>query len=175
MDPPTPIVSWRTLACEMNRGAYRSEDASERYNDLAAGKESGAIEYAAKAQIVLRSVKGRDDLVQVRVPKIKRGTKDETEFFLSFDRVKHSLEECDAPEEPREAANEEDRDVAKNVRRVKADAKTLSDVVLANAGIGERELRGQASRDRQRLGPRTPRRREELPRQASREPRRACS
>lgn len=76
---------------EIPRAAYDSG----RGNDLAAGKESGAIEFAAKVQIVLRRVKKNDALIHVSVPKLKRGTKDETAFFLRFDRASHALTEDD--------------------------------------------------------------------------------
>jgi hypothetical protein len=136
---------WAVLASsEMNRSAYRSEDAAERTNDMAAGKESGAIEYAAKAQLVFRSVKGNEKLVQVRAPKIKRGASDDTEFHLSFDRQAHTLTEC-AP--PAQAADDsEDRARAKTASRVKADAKVLRDVILRHQGIGEVDLRAELRR-----------------------------
>jgi hypothetical protein len=43
---------------EMNRAAYRSVEAAEASNDMAAGKESGAIEFSARVMLSLRSVKG---------------------------------------------------------------------------------------------------------------------
>jgi KaiC/GvpD/RAD55 family RecA-like ATPase len=44
--------------CELSRGAYRSQNAADRIDDLAAFKESGGIEYGATTLLVLRSVKG---------------------------------------------------------------------------------------------------------------------
>jgi hypothetical protein len=64
-----------------------------RGDDMRAGKESGAIEFAAKIQIVLRRDKRDDSLVRVSVPKIKRGSRDETAFALRFDRTTHTLGE----------------------------------------------------------------------------------
>lgn len=128
---------------EMNRNAYRSEDAAERSSDMAAGKESGAIEYAAKAQLVFRSVKGRADLVQVKAPKIKRGMNDESEFCLTFERHQHTLSECAAPAQTSSEAGREGANVAKGLRQVKADAKVVAGIVLATPGIGERVLRAK--------------------------------
>jgi len=76
---------------EIPRAAY---DAG-RGDDTRAGKETGSIEFAAKAQLVLRRAKKDDALIHVSVPKLKRGTKDETAFCLRFDRSTHSLIEDD--------------------------------------------------------------------------------
>src|SRR6478735_670912 len=53
--------------CELARGAYRSNDPAQRTNSLAAFKESGAIEYGMDGALVLRTVSGEPDLVDVEV------------------------------------------------------------------------------------------------------------
>jgi hypothetical protein len=132
----------------MNRGGYRNEQAADGYNDMAAGKESGSIEYQAKAQLTLRSVKGHGSVIEVHAPKIKRGAEDADglRFYLRFDRVRHVLSECPAPDMPNEERERESRGQAKTVRRVRADAKILADIILANQGIGERDLRAKLRR-----------------------------
>jgi KaiC/GvpD/RAD55 family RecA-like ATPase len=69
--------------CELARGAYRSTNAAERIDDLAAFKESGGIEYAASLAVVLRSVKDGGGLVDGTIPKSRIGTKQP--FRLSLD------------------------------------------------------------------------------------------
>lgn len=58
---------------EVGRASYRSTRPDERVNDLAAGKESGSIEYSARVLLVLRSVEKEADLVELRVAKNKLG------------------------------------------------------------------------------------------------------
>ncbi len=58
---------------EVGRASYRSNKPDERINDLAAGKESGSIEYSARVLLVLRSVEDESDLVEIRVAKNKLG------------------------------------------------------------------------------------------------------
>jgi replicative DNA helicase len=58
---------------ETARGWYR--DRSRRIDPLAAFKESGGIEYAAALALVMTTVKGDDDLVDVTVVKNRMGQK----------------------------------------------------------------------------------------------------
>jgi hypothetical protein len=127
---------------EMNRGGYRSEDAAENYNDMAAGKESGAIEYVARVQLVLRSVKGHPGVIAVRAPKVKRG--DECSFHLRLNRVTHAISECGVPAGlADDAAEREQAKLAKARKAVDADARTLEMLIASHPGIGERALRAE--------------------------------
>ena len=58
---------------EVARTFYRSRNPREQSDPLAAAKESGRIEYSADLLVVLRSVEGRDDLVDATVAKNRRG------------------------------------------------------------------------------------------------------
>lgn len=125
---------------EMSRGGYGNAEAAKNFNDMAAGKESGDIEYAAAVQIVLRSVKDTPDKIHVSVPKLKRGKS--VEFFLRLNRARHALIECDAPV----ADNVEDAKSTRLRTRVREDARKIREIVLRMPGIGVRELRAQAAR-----------------------------
>lgn len=81
---------------ELARGAYRSRDASERTDDLAATKESGGIEYAAGTLLILRSVPEEVGLIDVTVPKNRGG--DRTPFRLTMDFTRARLHETALPE-----------------------------------------------------------------------------
>ena len=58
---------------EMNRGAYRSRKVEEQTADMAAAKESGAIEFSARLLLVLRSVPDVPDVIECRLAKNKHG------------------------------------------------------------------------------------------------------
>jgi replicative DNA helicase len=73
---------------EMSRGAYR--DPKNKINDMAAGKESGAIEYSARLLLSLRNVPKEPDLIELRIVKSKLGpsTRDEEQgIVLRMDRA----------------------------------------------------------------------------------------
>jgi KaiC/GvpD/RAD55 family RecA-like ATPase len=125
---------------EMGRGGYGNEEAAKNFNDMAAGKESGDIEYAAAVQIVVRSVKGVPDKIRVNVPKLKRGK--QVEFFLRMNRATHSLSECEAPI----LENVEDAKAAKVRARAREDAARVRQIVMSKPGIGVRELYTEALR-----------------------------
>lgn len=72
---------------ELARGAYRSRDAAERTDDLAAGKESGAIEYAAASLLVLRSVPDLKGQIDVTIPKNRGGDKTPFRLVMNFERA----------------------------------------------------------------------------------------
>lgn len=132
-----------TLACcELARGAYRSKQSADQINDLAAFKESGSIEYAGQTLLVLRSVQGEEDMVDVAVPK-NRGHK-KAPFRLRLDRDRAGFTEVPL------GAAEEGHDVGQN-RQVEEDAQTVRMLLLERPGLhGHRELtaelraRGQA-------------------------------
>lgn len=131
---------------EMNRNAYRSEEAAEQSNDMAAGKESGSIEYAVKCLLSFRTVKDRPDLVHVRIVKNKRGPSYPVapDFRLVFSRNAHRFSLDSAPI-PDAVSGDEQRKAAVR-KQVSADAQTLAATIIANQGIGERELRAELHR-----------------------------
>lgn len=81
--------------CELSRGGYRSQNAAERVDDLAAFKESGGIEYGATMALVLRSVKDSEGMVDVTVPKNRMGKREP--FRLQLDYRSATFTETEAP------------------------------------------------------------------------------
>ncbi len=69
---------------ELARGAYRNKNSADQIDDLAAFKESGALEYAADLALVLRNVRDEEDLVDVTIPKSRLGER--TPFRMRLDR-----------------------------------------------------------------------------------------
>jgi replicative DNA helicase len=80
--------------CELARGAYRSQNAADRIDDLASFKESGGIEYGVTTAFVLRSVPTEEGiangLVDVSMPKNRQGTKKAFRMKLDFARATFS-------------------------------------------------------------------------------------
>jgi predicted ATP-dependent serine protease len=96
---------------EMSRGAYRSVQSAEQTDDMAAGKESGAIEYSARIMLALRSVKGDGEKVHVKIAKNKHGPTGE--LWMALDRRAMTFTECAKPEEQ----SDEEREEAKTAVR----------------------------------------------------------
>jgi archaellum biogenesis ATPase FlaH len=71
---------------ELARGAYRNQASQDSTDPIAASKESGGIEYFASILAVMRSVKDSPDLVEVAVPKVRRGGR-RGDFCLRLDRA----------------------------------------------------------------------------------------
>ncbi|MCC7399490.1 MAG: AAA family ATPase [Planctomycetes bacterium] len=81
---------------EVHRGAYRSKKAQEQVSDMAAAKESGAIEFSARVLVVLRSAAGAPNVVEARIAKNKQGPstrEGEPGIFLRLDRNTQRFEE----------------------------------------------------------------------------------
>ena len=129
---------------EMNRNAYRSIEAAEASNDMAAAKESGAIEFSARVLVSLRSVKGHGDLVQARMVKNKHGTSwpNEPDFFFSIDRARQTLAMSEAPTADDPAKQASTDGVARG--RLEYEAERVFQLVLANPGMGQKGLRQAA-------------------------------
>lgn len=106
---------------EMARSGYRSGDRSVDTSALAAGKESGGIEYGVALLLGLRSVKGEGGLVDVEVAKNRLGGA-KPEFRLRLDTERASLEETDMPDKETERQN------AEEVQRAIVRAKVLEAV-----------------------------------------------
>jgi replicative DNA helicase len=142
---------------EMNRAAYRSLESAEKQSDLAAAKESGAIEYSARVMLALRSVKGEKDLIKVDFAKNKHGPSD-TPVHLQINRLRMTMREVEAPtpdSQPppvdKEAIAEEKRREKENKRAgVKSiqqarDEATVLEIVEQHPGIGTHPLRTKMS------------------------------
>jgi KaiC/GvpD/RAD55 family RecA-like ATPase len=102
--------------CELSRGAYRSQNVADRVEDLAAFKESGGIEYGASTLLVLRSVKGEDDLVDVAMPKNRMGRKLPFRLRLNFRLAEFSEVPLPADESPEEARKKTEEERAEKAR-----------------------------------------------------------
>jgi RecA/RadA recombinase len=82
------------LTSELARGAYRSKKTEEQIDDLAAFKESGAIEYGVHVGIVLRTATGDAALVRVSMPKNRTGTRGPFALRLDFERATFAAEDA---------------------------------------------------------------------------------
>jgi hypothetical protein len=129
----------------MNRGAYRSPDASEQTSDMASAKETGSIEYSARVMLSLRSVKGEPDLAEVRLAKNKHGPSwrgPEDSVYLRLDRLHMRLEQTVAPSTtPEELAAVEAEKEAKASRNASHDAKKLATALAGYSDLGTVKLR----------------------------------
>jgi KaiC/GvpD/RAD55 family RecA-like ATPase len=109
--------------CELARGAYRSQNAADRIDDLAAFKESGGIEYGASALLVLRSVKGEEDLVDVTMPKNRMGQKLPFRLKLNF-----RLAEFSEVPMPKPADEEAERRSTEEARAARARDRVIASI-----------------------------------------------
>ena len=128
---------------EMARRAYQSQDAADNSNDMAAGKESGAIEYSARVQLTLRSVKGETDLLELTPSKNKHGRSGQA-IYLRIDRARMTLSETSAPSIPDERAA--------TTREVAEDAGIVLHVIVANPGVGVMSLRAKVRAGGRKIG-----------------------
>lgn len=124
---------------EANRAAYR--DLSNPQNDIAAGAESRAIEFSAQTQLVLRTPPDHPDVIHVKVAKNRRARKGE--FWLTLDREKHTLAECENPSPKESSENKRSRAEV----NLEEDAIKLSKLVALHSGLTVRELREWAAKD----------------------------
>ena len=121
---------------EMNRNAYRNIDSADTTNDLAAGKESGAIEFSARVMLALRSVTGEGDLIAARIAKNKHGPSGGT-VYMRIDRRHMILTEDNAPP----VVDPEAKKAGHMKSRAADDAKALANLIGQNPGVGEKTLR----------------------------------
>jgi KaiC/GvpD/RAD55 family RecA-like ATPase len=125
--------------CELARGSYRSKNAADQINDLAAFKESGGIEYAAQTALVLRSVPNESDLVDVAVPKNRAYRKEP--FRLRLD---HRTTELVEVELPPDAIPQDESARYAGVRRAVVDVvgaqelRSARSILRAVRGLGQR-------------------------------------
>jgi KaiC/GvpD/RAD55 family RecA-like ATPase len=127
---------------EMNRNAYRNVEAAEQSNDMAAGKESGAIEYGARVMLSFRSVRDHGELVEVRATKNKHGPSYPAvdAFYLAINRARQTLEEAEAPVKDDGLSNGSAKKAAKKAEQVTAAAR-VAEYLARNQGHGTREIR----------------------------------
>ncbi|MGE0145653.1 MAG: bifunctional DNA primase/polymerase [Planctomycetota bacterium] len=130
---------------EMVRASYRARGVDVA--DLAAGKESGSIEYQAKVLVALRSVRGEPDIVSLRIAKNKVGGRihdpdDPADaIYLRVDRATQTIAESDyRPAEELEKPTREDARHSKALARQEADAAIVATVIARRPGITKRDL-----------------------------------
>ncbi len=82
---------------EAGRAAYRSKRADDQINPLAAGKESGSIEYRSHAVLVMTAVDGEPGAIDVVVPKCRFGRK--VPFRLRQDFARATFAEIARPDD----------------------------------------------------------------------------
>lgn len=108
---------------EMARGFYQSDPDKD---DMAAAKETGAIEYCARVMLVLRSVPREKDLVELTMVKNKHGGRGE-KIGLQLNRRLQTLTEHELP-----SREEEDPEITAQRKRQKGrDAVNEAAAVLA--------------------------------------------
>lgn len=142
---------------EMNRAAYKSKKAEDQVTDMAAGKESGAIEFSARVLLALRSVPGSSDVVELRVAKNKHGADhrvDQDGIFLRVNRAAQTLAEApgfepvdaDSVADAKDAA-ERNRDAAVVAALLFARDMTVNVLLAAAVERGVPKGRTRAARD----------------------------
>ncbi len=122
---------------EMNRGGYRTSNAADRVSDMASSSGSGAIEYAARLGVSLRSVEGEKDLVELRIWKNKYGPdhrEKELGIFLRLDRARQEFAE-DSGFRPATSDDRAEARAAMKDREAVEDAARLALVIVRTPGI----------------------------------------
>lgn len=130
------------VTSEANRNSYRTQQAADESNDLAAGAESRTIEYGAQTMLMLRTPKDHPNVIWCRVTKNRRAN--HGEFFLRIDREQHTLTPCADPSPPEGNEDRNERKRAAKVADVERDARALIEILSERPGIGERDLRSAA-------------------------------
>lgn len=127
------------ITSEMSRAAYKHKRIEDQITDLAAAKESGAIEFSARIQLAIRNVPGTSDMVELRVAKNKHGPAhrgDQDGIFLKLDRDRQTFAE-DAVFKPLELEEGKKAEAA-DMERI-SDITTLCRVLLMEGAMGVRE------------------------------------
>jgi len=104
---------------EMARSGYRTGDRNADISALAAGKESGSIEYGSSLLVGLRPVKGRPGLVDVEIAKNRLGA-DRPDFRLELDPERARYREVVPDPAEQALSSEEVRAVAARQRVIAA-------------------------------------------------------
>ncbi len=114
---------------ELSRSAYRNSSQAHNVDPLAAGKESGALEYRANALIDIRNEKGAPDIITVTAVKARGyGTHRGHVFAMKLDRETATFQ----PVTLHAAANE--IECSKEMK--------LLGIVQSRPDLGTNELRG---------------------------------
>ncbi len=134
---------------EMSRAAYRSRRVDDQARDMAAAKESGAIEFSARVLLSLRNVPGVADVVELRVVKNKHGAShrdDQDGIFLRVDRDRQHMTE-DQGFEP--LADEDEQKQVLDERRLRDAARLV--VLLTERDVGRNEAAKELKLSNRRL------------------------
>jgi replicative DNA helicase len=143
------------VTSEMGRAYYRTLDGAERISDMAAAKESGAIEYSARFMVSLRSVPRESDLVEVRITKNKFGPRtreEESGIHLRLDRASQELTE-DTTYVGKGAAETEEQRAEERSQLAIEDAAVVALVIVDEPGIAKSDAEDEFMR-RARCGTR---------------------
>lgn len=131
---------------EVGRSNYRNKNPLENSEDLAAGKESGDIEYAAKLQLVLKASK-EEDVVDVTTPKNRLG-RGKPKWRLKWDYQRATFSEVAALTAEQELANAQsvEKDVEDAVKVVvranpRLASKNQIHLAMQAAGVGKDKTR----------------------------------
>lgn len=140
---------------EMSRAGYRSASRSENISALAAGKESGAIEYGASLLLGLRSVAGEHGQVDVEVAKNRLGgAKPELRLKLDPERASFAevaLPSGEDPSEPKaDVRLERAKEHVRNTVRMHSNLASVRSVLALCDG--SRSANHDAIKDMQRCG-----------------------
>lgn len=128
---------------EQGRASYASRDATQRTSALASAKWSGAVEYSARVLLVLSSIPGESDLIDLEAAKNKHGPRSRpgdpvtAHVYMRIDRRSQVLAEAshDPPPGPTDGGRAE-----RCREQVSADAETVLGLVTAEPGISTRDL-----------------------------------
>lgn len=117
------------VSAEMNRSAYGAADKRNRTPPMASIRETGRAEYAIDTFLALYPVDGVDDVIDMQVPKVRRGQG--TSLRVKFDRCRASLAEVDAPSE----AERTEQKSRADTKREEALRQKIRDAVQKNTGL----------------------------------------
>jgi hypothetical protein len=121
------------LVSQVNRGAYASRDKEKRVDDLAAGSESSAIEYAS--ELILHVDGDPKNKVEIRSPKNRYGFGETFSLSGTYDFPTATLRELDQT-----AVEEEERSAAEKKRQADTDAAAehMFNILRRNPGLPTR-------------------------------------
>lgn len=127
---------------EIGRQNYAQIAAGENgRNDMAAAKESGAIEYSARVMLSLSGVPDHPDLLELKIVKNKHGPRDQS-IGLRIDRRLQTITDADLPEGTDPDEQREEKRATAGKAKVEAAALAMVRVLADTPGIATRELPG---------------------------------
>jgi hypothetical protein len=135
------MITFTTSEVGRHKYDIASGDRADRGSDMAAAKESGAIEYSARVMLSLVGVEHQPDLLDLKIVKNKHGPRDQS-IGLRIDRRLQTLSDADLPEaEDAEQAKEQKKTTAHKSKN-EAAALALVRVLARSPGRPTRELPG---------------------------------